>query len=294
VSEASAGSTGWAREIGRFLEFQNIGLNLPFAVAFLLAAAHGLPTWQTFVLVVIAVLAARNAGHAFNRWADRALDAQNPRTQHRALVTGRLSPAFALLVTALSAATLVAAAAFLNLLALALSPVALALIFGYSYSKRYTAFTTVYLGLVEALVPAGVFIAVTGTLPVVAVVAVFGMLLWGTAFETVHSLGDLATDRSLGLYSIPRAFGTRASLVLVAVFHAGALLLFGGFGWLEHYGLPFWAAWATIVGLVAYSDLTLPRALPAIQAPFQRHFVMAILFLAGVVLALVWTLHPTL
>ena len=277
---------GWARELGRFLEIQNVGLNLPFGVAFLLAAAHGLPQWQTFALVVIALLAARNTGHAFNRWTDRRLDALNPRTQNRALVTGRLSPGFALAVTVASAAVLVVAAALLNPLSLALSPVALVAIFGYSYTKRYTSFTTVFLGLVEAIVPAGVFIAVTGTLPAVALVAVLAMLMWGTAFETIHSLGDLATDRDLGLHSLPRRLGVRTSLVLVGVLHASALVLFGWFGALLHYGLPFWAAWAGMIALVAYSDVTLSRHLDRVRIPFERHFLLALFFLAGVVLAL--------
>ena len=286
MSASPPSPSGWARELGRFLEIQTIGLNLPFGLAFLLAAAHGVPRWQTIVLVVVALLAARNTGHAFNRWTDRKLDALNPRTQDRALVTGRLSPGFALAVTVLSAAVLVVCAALLNRLSLELAPVALVLVFGYSYTKRYTSFTTVFLGLVEALVPAGVFIAVTGALPLVAVVAVFAILAWGTAFETIHSLGDLSTDQNLGLYSLPRRVGVRASLGLVAALHAVALLLFGLFGELEHYGPPFWVALAGMVGLVAYSDLTLSRYLDRVRVPFERHFVLALMFLAGVVVSL--------
>ena len=277
---------GWARELGRFLEIQNVGLNLPFVLAFLLAAAHGLPRWQTFVLVVIAVLAARTAGHAFNRWTDRKFDALNPRTQGRALVTGTLSPGFAIGVTVASAAVLVVAAALLNPLSLALSPVALGLVFGYSYTKRYTSFTTVFLGLVQALVPAGVFIAVLGTLPFVAVVAVFAILAWGTAFETIHSLGDVSMDTRLGLFSLPRRLGTSRSIALVAGLHAAALLLFALFGALEHFGPPFWVAWGAMVALAAYSDLTLSQNLSRVQIPFQRHFVLALMFLAGVVVTL--------
>ena len=286
MSAATPPPSGWARELGRFLEIQTVGLNLPFGLAFLLAAAQGLPRWQTFVLVVIALVAARNAGHAFNRWTDRRLDALNPRTQNRALVTGRLSPGFALAFAATNAAVLVLAAAFLNPLSLALSPLALVLVFGYSYTKRYTSFTTVFLGVVQAVLPAGVFIAVTGTLPAVAVVAVFAILAWGTAFETIHSLGDLSTDRRLGLYSLPLRLGTQTSLVLVASLHAVALGLFALFGELLHYGLPFWVTLGAMVLLVAYSDVTLSRHLDRVRIPFERHFVLALLFLAGVVGAL--------
>ncbi|MFZ0830297.1 MAG: 4-hydroxybenzoate octaprenyltransferase [Thermoplasmata archaeon] len=286
MSAATPPPAGWARELGRFLEIQNVGLNLPFVLAFLLAAAHGLPRWQTFVLVVIAVLAARTAGHAFNRWTDRKFDALNPRTRGRALVTGTLSPGFAIGVTVASAAVLAVAAALLNPLSLALSPVALGLVFGYSYTKRYTSFTTLFLGLVQALVPAGVFIAVLGTLPLVAVVAVFAILAWGTAFETIHSLGDVSMDTRLGLFSLPRRLGTSRSIALVAGLHAAALLLFALFGALENFALPFWVAWGAMVALAGYSDLTLSQNLGRVQIPFQRHFVLALIFLAGVVVAL--------
>jgi 4-hydroxybenzoate polyprenyltransferase len=286
VSAPPTASSGWARELGHFLEIQNLGLNLPFALAFLLAAAGGLPRWQTFLLVVVALVAARNAGHAFNRWTDRALDARNPRTEGRALVTGRLSAGFALGLTGVNAAILVTAAALLNPLSLLLSPLALAFLLGYSYTKRYTSFTTVFLGLVEALVPAGVFIAVTGTLPAVAVVAVAAIVAWGTAFESIHSLGDVSADRQLGLFSLPQRLGTRASLGLVAVLHAVALTLFGFFGELERFGLPFWVALAGMVGLVAYSDLSLPRHLDQVRVPFERHFVLAMIFLLGVAASL--------
>lgn len=278
--------TGWAQELGRFLEIQNLGLNLPFGLAFLLAASQGLPRWQTLALVVIALIAARNAGHSFNRWSDRFLDARNPRTQQRALVTGRMTPAMALTLTVLSSALLIAAAYFLNPLSFELSPVALALIFGYSYTKRFTSFTTVFLGLVEALVPAGVFIAVTGALPLAAVVAVFAILAWGTAFETIHSLGDLATDETLGLYSLPRRLGRERSVLLVAGCHAVALGLLALFGLLEHFGLPYWIAWGAMAVVVVASDLSLPRELDHVRAPFQRHFVLAMIFLVGVVAAL--------
>ncbi len=282
----AASPSGWARELGRFLEIQNLGLNLPFGLAFLLAAANGLPRWQTFLLVIVALLAARNAGHSFNRWTDRFLDARNPRTQGRALVTGRMTPRMALTLTVLSAAVLVIAAFFLNRLSLELSPLALLLIFGYSYTKRFTAFTTVFLGLVEALVPAGVFIAVTGALPVAAVVAVFAVLAWGTAFETIHSLGDLSTDQALGLYSLPRQLGRDRSILLVALSHAVALGLFALFGLLEHFSLPYWAAWAAMVAVVIPSDVALPRELGQTRVPFQRHFVLAMIFLVGVATAL--------
>lgn len=272
-------------EFGRFLEIQNLGLNLPFALAFFLVAESGHPNWVTLALIVIAFVAARNAGHSFNRWADRRYDAANPRTQDRALVTGRYSPAFALGLTIVSAAVLFASAFFLNLVAFALAPVALALLLGYSYSKRFSAGTTVFLGLVEAITPAAIYIAVTATLPVAALAAVGAMLVWGTAFETIHSLGDLETDRSLGLHSLPARIGVRSATRLLPVLHATALVLFAVFGWLAGLSLSFDALLVVIGAGVAGVDLAVAARPHETRFAFRAHFAFSALFLIGVLLA---------
>lgn len=272
--------------LGRFLEIQNLGLNLPFALAFLLLAAHGWPSLRVFLLVVIAFVAARNAGHSFNRWADRRLDAANPRTQGRALVTGERSSAFALAFAVGSSAVLLAAAFLLNPLAFLLAPVALALVFGYSYTKRVTTFTTAFLGLVEAVTPAAVFIAVDGRLPPVVLLAVGALLAWGTAFETIHSLGDLESDRALGLFSVPVRLGPRASVRLVAALHAAALLLLAVFGAALRLSLPYFAALLAIGLLAAWTDGALAARPTEAKVPFRRHIALGLLFLAGVVVAL--------
>ena len=272
-------------ELGKFLEIQNLGLNLPFAVAFFLVAEAGHPSLTTLALIVIAFVAARNAGHSFNRWADRGYDAANPRTQDRALVTGRYSPSFALGVTVVSGAVLLVAAYLLNLVAFLLAPIALAILLGYSYTKRISAGTTVFLGLVEAITPAAIYIAVTATLPLAAVAAVGGMLVWGTAFETIHSLGDLETDRSLGLRSLPATIGVRASTQLLPVLHAAALGLFAVFGWLAGLAITFDGLLAVIAVGVAVIDLHVAAHPTQTRLPFRAHFVFSALFLAGVVLA---------
>ena len=277
---------GRAGEFGRFLEIQNLGLNLSFAVAFLLAAANGLPSAETLVLVVVAFVAARNAGHSFNRWADRRFDALNPRTRDRALVTGRYSPRFALVVAAASGAVLIGAAYLLNWLAFLLAPVALVLLFGYSYTKRCTAGTTAVLGLVESVTPAAAYVAVTASLPAAAWVAVGGILLWGTAFETVHSLGDIEADRAAGLRSIPVAIGRRASLWLVPVLHASALVALAAFASLAGLAPILWGALLVMGILAAVADVALLRRPQATTWPFRIHFVQGLIFLTGVAAAL--------
>lgn len=275
--------TGLA-EIGRFLEVQNLGLNLPFVLAFLLFASDGAPGVRTTVLVVVAFLAARNAGHSFNRWADRDLDARNPRTRGRALVTGRLSATFALGVAGLSAAVLVIAAFLLNPLALLLVPVALLLVLGYSYTKRVSALTTVCLGAVEALTPGAVYVAVQGTIPGAAVLAAVAMGSWGTAFETIHSIGDLEADREAGTHSLPLTLGLRDSVRLVPALHLAAAALFLAYG--VYVGLPsvyFAAIWAMVVG-AAFVDLALRRDPTKTRPLFRAHFVLSGIFLLGAIL----------
>jgi 4-hydroxybenzoate polyprenyltransferase len=292
VSAAPPSRRGPARELGRFLEIQTLGLNLPFALAFLLLAAHGLPSPWVLFLVVVAFVAARNAGHSFNRWADRRLDRANPRTRDRALAAGRTSPAFALGFCAANSLVLVVAAYFLNPLAFVLAPVALALVLGYSYTKRVTSLTTPFLGLVQAITPAAAYIAVTGSLPAVVLFAVVGVLAWGTAFETIHSLGDVESDRALGLFSIPVRWGVRASVRLVPVLHAGSLILLAVFGLELHLTTAYFVALLAMAALVAVTDRALAKNPSQARIPFERHFAMSAFYLVGVTLAVFVPLGP--
>ncbi len=292
MTESPPAPQGAARALGRFLEIQTLGLNLSFALAFLLLASNGRPNPWTVLWILVAFVAARNAGHSFNRWADRRLDAQNPRTKDRALVTGRYSSGFALGFCAANAAVLVVAAYLLNPLAFVLAPVALAIVLGYSYTKRFTSFTTAFLGLVQAVTPAAVYIAVTGTLPLVALWAVFAMLAWGTAFETIHSLGDVDSDRALGLFSVPVRWGVTASVRLVSALHAVALVLFAVYGLALHLTTPYFVALLLMAILVALTDRDLARNPTNARIPFQRHFALSVLYLIGVAFAVFVPIGP--
>jgi 4-hydroxybenzoate polyprenyltransferase len=277
---------GRLEELARYLELGNLGLNLPFALAFLLVAADGWPSPRVLLLVVVAFLGARTAGHSFNRWADREYDRRNPRTQSRAIAAGRYPPGFALALTAAGAAVLLLASALLNPLALALAPIALLLLLGYSYTKRVSAWTTPFLGLVESITPAAAFVAVQARIPWPALLAVGAVLLWGTAFETIHSLGDLESDRALGLRSLPLSLGPVRSRVLVLVLHIDAVILLQGFGMALGLAWPYYAGLAaTLVG-AAEADLYLMRHPEATRRAFRRHFLIAAFFLVGVIGAL--------
>ncbi|MCI4332085.1 MAG: UbiA family prenyltransferase [Thermoplasmata archaeon] len=277
-----------AAELGRFLEIQNLGLNLPFALAFLLVAGGGHPTLRATALVIVAFVAARNAGHSFNRWLDRELDARNPRTQDRALVTGRISEPFALGFALGNAALLALAAFLLNPLALLLVPVALALVLGYSYTKRLSALTTVFLGLVESVTPAAVFIALQGTLPLAAVVAAVALGAWGTAFETIHSIGDVDADRAAGTYSLPLTTGIRTAVRIVPILHAVAIGLLAIFGGLEHLPIVYFAALGAMALWAGSIDVSLSRDPLQTRRLFRRHFGLSAVFLIGVIFSYVF------
>ena len=292
MTETTARTSGTARSLGRFLEIQTLGLNLAFALAFLLLASSGRPSLWSLLWIVVAFVAARNAGHSFNRWTDRRLDAANPRTEDRALVTGRLSPTFALTFCAANCVLLLLAAYLLNPLAFVLAPVALLLVLGYSYTKRVTTLTTAFLGLVQAITPAAVYIAITGTLPLVAWLAVGALLAWGTAFETIHSLGDIESDRALGLFSVPVRLGVPASVRLVPTLHAVALALFVVFGLALRLTTAYFVALVAMAVLVAITDLELSRNPTRARIPFQRHFALSVFYLIGVILAVYIPIGP--
>ena len=292
MTDSPPAPAGPVRGLGRFLEIQTLGLNLSFALAFLFLAAHGLPSWWTLLWVVVAFLAARNAGHSFNRWADRFLDAENPRTRARALAAGRVSSSAVLGFCAANAAVMIVAAYLLNPLAFVLAPVALALVLGYSYTKRVTTFTTAFLGLVQAITPAAVFIAVRATLPLDVLFAVGGLLAWGTAFETIHSLGDVESDRALGLFSVPVRWGVRSSVRLVPVLHAVALVLLALFGLALGLAPAYYAGLGAMAVLALITDRSLVRAPTAARLPFERHFAMSVVYLAGTLLAVFVPVGP--
>lgn len=272
--------------VARFLEIQNLGLNLPFLLGFLWVASAGHPTVRATALLVVAFVAARNAGHSFNRWADRDVDARNPRTAGRLLAVRPELARYALLFAAANAALLGLCAYLLSPLALALVPVAVFLVVGYSYTKRFTSLTTVFLGLVEAITPAGVYAAITDALPPVALVASLGLLCWGTAFELIHSLGDLPSDAELGLASLPRRIGVAPSLRTMSAAHGLALLLLGLYGEMAGLRLPYFVGLAAMAAVVVVVERWVYEDPGRSRRPFQAHFLLSALFLVACLVAL--------
>jgi 4-hydroxybenzoate polyprenyltransferase len=229
-----AGMTGVAsrvvsdiRETGEMIAFKHTVFALPFAVISLITASSPQwPTLVTWIWVGVAMVAARTAAMSFNRLADHHIDADNPRTAGRALPAGRLSRSFTWAVTATSAGLFLVAAWALNPLCLALAPPALAILLGYSYTKRFTAASHLWLGFSLGIAPVGAWIAVTGTLDWAPLVLGTAVCFWVAGFDVIYSLQDEAFDRGRGLHSLPASLGGHSALRMARVFH---IVAFAGF-----------------------------------------------------------------
>jgi len=197
---------------------------LPFALCGAMLAASGLPTPHQLLWIIIAMLAARSAAMAFNRLADAALDAANPRTSTRALPAGHLSPAFVTTFVIVSCAIFILAAAQLNRLALWLSPVALAVLLLYSYTKRFTRWSHLVLGFALGIAPAAAWIAVRGSLDP-RILILTAVTFWVAGFDILYACQDFDFDRHAGLHSIPRHLGIPRALWIARAFHLIMLLL---------------------------------------------------------------------
>ena len=202
------------------IKFEHTIFALPFAFTGALLAARGVPPWSTILWITVAMVGARSAAMGFNRWADRDFDAENPRTNTRALPKGLVSPAQVILFTVVSSVLLVYAAYRLNTLSFVLSPLALAIVFFYSYTKRSTFLSHAFLGLAICLAPIGAWIAVTGRLEAPALVLGAAVLFWLLGFDVLYALQDMDFDRKAGLHSIPQRFGIGRSLWIARVSHA--------------------------------------------------------------------------
>jgi 4-hydroxybenzoate polyprenyltransferase len=263
------------RTVLEMIKFEHSVFALPFALTgALLAARYGpshapWPAPRQFLWIILAMVGARSAAMTMNRIADLRYDRLNPRTRQRPLVTGALSLPFAWMFTILSAAILVFAAAQLNRLALQLSPVALVVLFFYSYTKRFTSWSHLVLGFCLGMSPAAAWIAISGSLDRRMLILCAAVTLWVGGFDILYACQDVAFDREVGLHSIPRRFGVPRALFAARGFH---LLMLGLLAWLAgSFRLP-WPAWAGLVvvaALLAYEhSLVRAHDLSRINAAF--------------------------
>ena len=242
-----------ARTWGRMVKFPHSIFALPFALsgAALASAEAGISWWQVF-WIVVAMLCARNAAMGFNRLVDHRLDALNPRTAGRELPRGELSRGAVWAFTLGLSAGLVFASFMLNPLCGWLSPVALAIVFGYSFTKRFTWSSHLVLGLSLAIAPVGGWLAVAGRFSWVAWLLGLAVLLWVAGFDVVYACQDVEFDREHGLFSIPARVGVSGALWISRACHAATLLALAGVGWLAGLHPVYWVGWLAIGALLAW------------------------------------------
>jgi len=223
---------------------------------------------------------ARSAAMAFNRYLDRQYDARNPRTAIREIPAGVISPVNALLFTIISSLLFIACTFFINRLCFYLSPVALAVILGYSYTKRFTALCHLILGLGLSLAPIGAYLAVTGQFALLPMLFSVTVLFWVSGFDIIYALQDVEFDQSQQLYSIPARLGKAKALRVSELLHfisAAAVLFAGYYG---HFGLIYWIGAAIFIGMLVYQHtLVKPNDLRRVNLAFMTsNGVASVLF----------------
>jgi 4-hydroxybenzoate polyprenyltransferase len=247
---------GRIRTVLEMIKFEHSVFALPFALTGALLAAratlHSWPTLRQVLWIVVAMVAARSAAMTLNRIADLRYDKENPRTKMRALATGALSVPFAWTFTLLAVAVFFVAAWQLNPLALKLAPLAIAILFFYSYTKRFTNWSHLFLGFALGISPAAAWIAITGGLNWRMLILCGAVTLWVGGFDVLYACQDVEFDKNAGLYSIPKRFGIAGALQIARLMHVGVVALLS---WLAYgFGLPWpaWAGVAVVAALLAY------------------------------------------
>jgi len=226
--------------------------------------------WQQFVLVVLCMVFARSAAMAFNRWLDADIDKRNPRTAQREIPAGIIAPGNALFFVIANAALFMLCSWFINRLCFFLSPVALLVVLGYSYTKRFTALCHLVLGLGLSLAPIGAFLSVTGYFDLLPVLVSVLVLCWVSGFDIIYALQDEEFDRSQSLNSIPAWLGKPGALRFSEVLHIIAGIIVLGIGVIGHFHWLYWiGAGVFIIMLVSQHLLVKPHDLSRVNLAFM-------------------------
>ena len=269
ASPSAVGLVGKLRTTLEMINFEHSVFALPFALVGAMLAVRGWPTWRQLLWLTVAMVGARSAAMTFNRLADLKYDALNPRTRMRALPTGRLSVRFAWGFTVLSCLLLALAAYKLSPLAFKLSPLAVAVLLLYSYTKRFTLFTHLALGICDGLAPVAAWIAVRNDVSASALLLGAAVAFWVGGFDLIYACQDVEFDRQAGIHSVPQRFGVGAALVASAVAHVVTVGLLLAVFKVENLG---WWALAGVLGmaaLLAYEHtLVKPSDLSRLNAAF--------------------------
>jgi 4-hydroxybenzoate polyprenyltransferase len=268
----------------QMIKWEHSVFALPFALTGALLAARGLPPWHSLLWILVAMIAARSAAMAFNRWADAALDKANPRTSARAIPAGQLSRNFVMAFAVIMVVIFEISCKQLNRLTYLLSPVVVLVLFGYSYMKRITRWSHFVLGLALGIAPSAAWIAVRGSLDLRIVLLTVIVVCWVAGFDILYACQDLEHDRQAGLFSIPQSYGLVAAFRIARLLHLGVVGLLAWFAFLFHFGWAGRVGVLAVAGLLLYEHLLVsPRDLRKLnQAFFTMNGVIATVFLASV------------
>jgi 4-hydroxybenzoate polyprenyltransferase len=250
VTAPSETATAMFRRLLSLVKIEHTLFALPLALTGSILAARGLPSLRVLGLVALAFAGARTAAMAFNRLADRHLDALNPRTSDREIPSGQINVRQAWALIAIAVGTYFIAAWALNWVCFSLSPVALAILLAYSYSKRFTWLCHLFLGLCLGLAPVAGWLADTGQIEWTPVVLGIGVLFWVAGFDVIYACQDVEFDRRHKLHSVPAWLGTRIALRLAGLAHIAAICLFMLAGTLAELNWPFYLLSLVTCGLL--------------------------------------------
>ncbi len=277
------------RKYFEFVRFSHTVFALPFALGAMWAAARGTGGWpggRTFGLIVAAMVCARTAAMGFNRIVDWKFDARNPRTATRHLPAGKIGRVEAWTIVVVSAVGFVVVCSFINWICFALSPVALAVIGFYSFTKRFTSFSHFFLGLSLALAPLGAWLAVSGEFAWPAVVLAAAVVFWLVGFDIIYATQDVEFDRQAGLHSLPARLGIAGALRVAQAAHGLMAVALLGFGLISGMQWPYYAGLALIVVCLVWQHFLAAKQDPVSLnvAFFRMNAIISAVFLLAVVL----------
>ncbi len=259
------------------IKFSHTIFAMPFAfIGFFLGIKNNVHQYTVaqlgilFVLVIACMVFARSAAMAFNRYLDRHYDALNPRTATREIPKGIIRPSQAIFFTVLMALLFIVTTRLINSICFTLSPVALAVILGYSYTKRFTPLCHLILGLGLSLAPIGAYLAVTGQFSIVPVLFSLSVICWVSGFDIIYALQDVDFDRSQQLYSIPSWVGKSRALLVSRILHVCSFFLIAAAGWSGGFGIIYWVGAMLYGALLVYQQvLVRPYDLSRVNLAFM-------------------------
>jgi 4-hydroxybenzoate polyprenyltransferase len=274
------------RDYLELVKFPHTVFALPFALASMLVAKNGLPEARTVGWILLAMVGARTAAMGFNRIVDRHIDAQNPRTKNREIPAGKVSVAQASILVIVSAALFVLAALSLNTLAFALSLPTLAVLFFYSFCKRFTSLAHFVLGLCLGIAPAGAWVAVRGVLEPAPIVLATAVMFWVAGFDVIYATLDAEFDERAGIHSLVQKWGVKRSLLAAKAFHAAFIVLLALFGYLATLSVIYYVGVALVALFLVYEHaLVDPNDLRRVNAAFFNvNGIISVFFLLVITL----------